>query len=78
MELKQITEKDFKHSLKKLLKSDSYSDLMMVLNGLAQQKVQDIINEPNMQNLAVHKIELELYKNNIATFETYHEDPARI
>ena len=78
MEFKQITEKDFKHSLKSLLKSSAYHDLMVVLNGLAYQKVQNILDEPNVQNIPVHKIELELYKNNIATFETYHEDPTRI
>ncbi len=78
MDLKPVSEKDFKHSLKKLLKSENYEDLSNVLNYLAFDKLKNLADEPNMQNLAIHKIEYQLYQNLITTFDTYKDEPSRI
>ena len=63
--------KQFDYLIKKITNSADYSELIQLFHCLKQDKVQQIINEPNSNNLYLHKIELAHYQTIIDSFEGY-------
>lgn len=73
-----ITEKDYKNSLKQIVKSDKIDDLLLILKYNKDEKIKVLLTDPNNQNLLMHKTELALWQNMIETFEWYKDHPQNI
>ncbi len=71
-------EQDYKFAMKNLLKSKEFDDLLLILDYNIDDKVNNIVTEPNVNNLYKHKIELALYQSMKNTFEYYKENLGQI